>query len=46
MLCPKDFSKAEYIKDENYENFVDTVDLDHMIAEKEGVYLGIGNRLC
>ncbi|KAM3270202.1 hypothetical protein P3S67_029559 [Capsicum chacoense] len=30
--------------DENYENFVDTVDLDHMIAEKEGVYLGIGNR--
>ncbi|KAM3218217.1 putative RNA-dependent RNA polymerase 5 [Capsicum annuum] len=25
-------------------NFVDTVDLDHMIAEKEGVYLGIGNR--
>ncbi|KAM3269959.1 putative RNA-dependent RNA polymerase 5 [Capsicum chacoense] len=37
MHCPKDFSKAEYIKDENYENFVDTVDLDHMIAEKRSV---------
>ncbi|XP_049354698.1 probable RNA-dependent RNA polymerase 3 [Solanum verrucosum] len=28
MHCPKDFVKAEYIKDENYENFVDIVDLD------------------
>ncbi|XP_060180077.1 probable RNA-dependent RNA polymerase 3 isoform X2 [Lycium barbarum] len=34
MHCPKDFSKAEYIKDENYENFVDIVDLDGMTAER------------
>ncbi|XP_016454733.2 putative RNA-dependent RNA polymerase 3 isoform X2 [Nicotiana tabacum] len=36
MRCPKDFSKAEYIKDENYENFVDIVDLEDMIAERRG----------
>lgn len=37
MHCPKEFSKAEYIKDENYENFVDTVDLDDMIAERREI---------
>ncbi|XP_055820155.1 probable RNA-dependent RNA polymerase 3 isoform X3 [Solanum dulcamara] len=37
MYCPKDFSKAESIKDENYEffqNFVDMVDLDDVNAER------------